>query len=313
MAAAAAVVLAAASLWRFHAAPGAATGWQVAQLDGAAQLGNRNAELSMGLRAGQVLRTAKDSTLMLEDDALGRVDLGAGFGDARDQQPPVAAESREAARVHLGAGAAVRGGYALGARRRSGLRVHARRRCRGRRPAEGGDWAGWRFSSTGTKSFIPAGAQCVTRKRTGPGIPYYEDAPAALAQSVARFERGDTAALDGILAAARPRDGLTLWHLLTRVPAQDRAAVFDRFAQLVKLPPEVSRERVLRKDPAMIDLCWNALELENTGWWRGWERNWGPGVRGQRRRSDDVLRAAVEKRPDVLHGHSQARLRGPPG
>ena len=78
---------------------------------------------------------------------------------------------------------------------------------------------------------------------------------------MASFERGDTAALDGILAAARPRDGLTLWHLLTRVPAQDRAAVFDRFAELVKLPPEVSRERVLRKDPEMIDLCWNALEL----------------------------------------------------
>ena len=79
---------------------------------------------------------------------------------------------------------------------------------------------------------------------------------------------------NGILAAARPRDGLTLWHLLTRVPAQDRGAVFDRFAELVKLPPEVSRERVLRKDPEMIDLCWNALELQNTGWWRGWERNW---------------------------------------
>jgi hypothetical protein len=98
---------------------------------------------------------------------------------------------------------------------------------------------------------------------------------------VASLERGDTGALDGVLAAARPRDGLTLWHLLTRVAAQDRAAVFDRFAELVKLPPEVSRERVLRKDPEMIDICWNALELQNTGWWRGWERNWGPGIRGR--------------------------------
>jgi hypothetical protein len=44
---------------------------------------------------------------------------------------------------------------------------------------------------------------------------------------------------------------------------------------LVKLPEGVSREGVLRQDPRMIDLCWNALGLENTGWWRGWERRWG--------------------------------------
>ena len=127
MAAAAAVVLAAASLWRFQAAPGAETGWQVARLDGSAQVGNRSAEVSMGLRAGQVLRTAKDSTLMLEDDALGRVDLGPESEMRATSNRQLQLQSRKAARVHLGAGAAVRGGYALGARRRSGLRVHDRR------------------------------------------------------------------------------------------------------------------------------------------------------------------------------------------
>jgi hypothetical protein len=77
-----------------------------------------------------------------------------------------------------------------------------------------------------------------------------------------------------VLEGARPRDGLTLWHLLTRGPEADRARVFHRFAVLVELPPEVTPDGVLRQEPPQIDLCWNALNLENTAWWRGWKRNW---------------------------------------
>jgi hypothetical protein len=128
---------------------------------------------------------------------------------------------------------------------------------------------GWvAFEFHGRESFIPEGAECATSRLRGPGLPFYSDAPEALRLAVARGDAG------AILAAARPRDALTLWHLLTRVPAAERAPVYDRFAQLVELPREVSREAVLRGDPKMIDLCWNALNLENTGWWRGWERRW---------------------------------------
>ena len=134
---------------------------------------------------------------------------------------------------------------------------------------------GWVAFQVGDReAFIPAGALCVTRKKSGPGLPYYEDAPADVRNGVAAIERGETGALGGLLAAARPRDGLTLWHLLTRVPERDRGAVFERYRELVKLPAEVTREGVMRRDGRMIDLCWNALELENTGWWRGWERKW---------------------------------------
>jgi len=134
---------------------------------------------------------------------------------------------------------------------------------------------GWVAFQVGDReAFIPAGATCVTRKRGGPGIPYFEDAPDGLRRAVDRFEHGDTGALPQLLAAARPRDGLTLWHLLTRVAEPDRAAVFDRFRDLVRLPAGISRDRVLRKDARAIDQCWNALDLENTGWWRGWERKW---------------------------------------
>lgn len=134
---------------------------------------------------------------------------------------------------------------------------------------------GWvAFQFAGHEAFIPAGARCATRQREGPGIPFYEDAPEPLRQAVAAVERGDAAAVGSILAAARPRDGLTLWHLLARVPAGDRGPVFDRFARLVNLPAGVSRERALRNDPRTMDLCWDALNLENTAWWRGWERKW---------------------------------------
>jgi hypothetical protein len=134
---------------------------------------------------------------------------------------------------------------------------------------------GWVAFQVGDReAFIPAGATCVTRKRGGPGIPYFEDASDGLRRGVERFEGGDRGALQALLAAARPQDGLTLWHLLTRVPEADRGAVFDRFRDLVRLPAGVSRDAVLHRDARAIDQCWNALDLENTGWWRGWERKW---------------------------------------
>ena len=134
---------------------------------------------------------------------------------------------------------------------------------------------GWVAFQVGDReAFIPAGATCLTRRRGGPGIPYFEDAPEGVRRAVERFEGGDRAGLGELLAAARPRDGLTLWHLLTRVPEEDRARVFDRFGELVPLPSGISRDGVLHRDARAIDECWNALGLENTGWWRGWERKW---------------------------------------
>ena len=273
LAAAAAVVLVAAALSRFDTAAGPLTGWQIARIDGAARIGNRDARPDMELRAGDIVRTDRESELLLQDDDLGRVTLGSesvmratsesrlalnrGRLHAFIWAPPrrFVVDTPSARAVDLGCE------YTIDVDRNGDgfLRVSM----------------GWvAFQHNGRESFIPAGAVCRTRRRGGPGIPYYDDAPAPLAQAVASFDRGDTAALDTILGAARPQDGLTLWHLMTRVSAEDRGAVFDRFAQLVKLPPEVTREKVIARDGATIDLCWNALNLMNTDWWRGWERDW---------------------------------------
>ncbi|HKA01637.1 MAG TPA: hypothetical protein VKE70_34225 [Candidatus Solibacter sp.] len=134
---------------------------------------------------------------------------------------------------------------------------------------------GWvAFAVKNRESFIPAGAECRTRKKTGPGIPYFEDAPEALRDAVTAFDAGDRGAVPTILAAARERDGLTVWHLMTRVAPADRATVYDRLAELVPMLPGASRAGVVRGENEAIDRCWDALGLENTSWWRGWERKW---------------------------------------
>ena len=133
---------------------------------------------------------------------------------------------------------------------------------------------GWvAFEDQGRESFIPAGAVCVTRKGKGPGIPHYEDAPAAMVDGLTRFDRhSDTTVLPEILANARPKDALSLWHLLRRAPVQDRGAVYDRLAQLIQVPEDVSREQAIRGDTRAIDALWNALGLGDTDWWRMWKR-----------------------------------------
>ena len=133
--------------------------------------------------------------------------------------------------------------------------------------------AGWvAFENDGKESFIPATAACVTRVGRGPGIPYYEDATAALQNAVSRFDQsGEQASVTQILSEARPRDAITLWHLLRRVPADNRGPVFDRLAQLINVPASINRPGIVNGDAGMIDALWNSLDLGDTSWWRMWK------------------------------------------
>ncbi len=135
---------------------------------------------------------------------------------------------------------------------------------------------GWvAFQNAGLESFIPAGAACSTHRDTGPGLPYFEDASEVFRAAVGAYDNVRGApGLNTILREARSRDALTLWHLLTRTSGERRAAVFDRFAALVKIPASVQRDAVLAGDHKALDECWNALGLEDTDWWREWKRRW---------------------------------------
>ena len=81
-------------------------------------------------------------------------------------------------------------------------------------------------------------------------------------------------ALGDVLAGARARDAITLWHLLRRVDAPDRGRVFDALAALAPPPSSVTRQGIVDGDRQMLDEWWDALGLGTTSWWRTWKRQW---------------------------------------
>ncbi len=137
---------------------------------------------------------------------------------------------------------------------------------------------GWvAFESNGRESFVPAGASCRTDRRAGPGTPRYDDADRELRTALERFdfratEADRTAALRVVLERARPRDGVTLWHLLARVEPSERGDVFDALAARVPPPAGVTRARVLALDKSALDQWWDALHLGEASFWRMWKR-----------------------------------------
>lgn len=139
-------------------------------------------------------------------------------------------------------------------------------------------WVG--FDWRGRESFIPAGAICLTRPGLGPGTPHYEDTSTAFRDALTVLDlrsgtaEARTAALDRVLAEARDKDVVTLWHLLNRVDAADRDRVFDRLAQFVAPPDDVSREGIRAGRRDMLDKWWDKLGLGTTSWWRVWKQQW---------------------------------------
>ncbi|HEX8146876.1 MAG TPA: zf-HC2 domain-containing protein [Pyrinomonadaceae bacterium] len=116
------------------------------------------------------------------------------------------------------------------------------------------------------ESIVPAGAACMTQPGAGPGTPFFEDAPEAFVESLARLDfENDRASLAAVLAGARAKDTLTLWHLLARVGREDRARVYERLAALAPPPEGVTRDGIEGLDRAMLD-AWKA-DLE--GNWLG--------------------------------------------
>ncbi len=125
--------------------------------------------------------------------------------------------------------------------------------------------AGWvGFELRGRESRVPAGAICATRPGLGPGTPYFEDASPDLGDALTLLDEASGApadALDEALAAARPRDAFTLWHLLSRVDRSLAGRVYDRLAALAPPPEHVRREDVLSGNRAALDAWWDALGL----------------------------------------------------
>lgn len=139
-------------------------------------------------------------------------------------------------------------------------------------------WVGFKLADH--EAFIPAGAFCPTHRKSGPGIPYFEDASQDFRSALSKLNQQTSspdekaAALHMVVAQAHKQDALSLWHLLSRVPEPDRGEVYDRLAHFVPPPAGVTREAILRLDQNMLDLWWNELGFGDVSLWRHWERTW---------------------------------------
>ncbi len=277
----AAAVVVALAAWQSMPRPALpGEGWTVAEVRGVVQIGNRAATPSLRIGPGLVMRTGRNAKLKLHSTDFGQIDVAAeselivtASEPARQQfslrrglihaliwAPPqrFVVETPSARAIDLGCE------YTLSVDDRGDGLLDVQT-----------GWVAFQFGSR--EVFIPAGAACRTQKLAGPGVPWFRDASASFRDSLRKFEdTGATADLRSLLSKARPRDGLTLWHLLRRVSPAERGAVFDRFAELISLPLDANRGQVLAGDARALDLCWNALRLENTDWWREWKRDWKP-------------------------------------
>lgn len=281
--AAAAVLILAIAIWLRAPRGDVDTPWAIVSIDGELRQGVRADPVGRPLAAGRWIETAADSRALLAAEEVGQIAVEPGTrlrvvdGGAREHRlqlahgtlravvwaPPgrLVVDTPSSTVVDLGCA------YTLRVDRRGVGRIEVT--------------AGWvAFAHDGRESFIPAGAVAATRPGSGPGTPYYDDATPALQRAVARFDlhapQRETreAALAEILAEARPRDALTLWHLLARVDAEERGRVYDRLASFVPPPPGVTRAGILHGDHTMRDRWWNALGHGDLDWWRTWIQEW---------------------------------------
>jgi FecR protein len=280
MAAASLVLVSAAAWFAFAARPG---GWTVQSLAGAPVVAGLAIDGPSRLRVGQTLTTDGNSRARVAVGEVGRVDvepnsrirllesragehrmaLDRGRIRAQIWAPPrfFFVNTPSAVAVDLGCA------YTLDVDDRGWGLVRVTH--------------GWvAFEYSGRESFIPEEAVCATRPRFGPGTPHYADAPAPLVEALSILDFSQTenvsraAALDTVLATARRRDALTLWHLMSRGSKEERGRVYDRWVALVPAPAGVTRDAVVAGDRRALDACWNQLGLDSASWWRLWKSPW---------------------------------------
>jgi hypothetical protein len=265
-----------------------ASGWNVARIEGTPQIGREFITGEGGnikLQVGQTLQTNASSSASISDQNLGEVKV-----DPNSRVRLLQADS-DRKRIQLDVGTihaliwAPAGQFVVDTPSAVAVDLGCAYTLQVSPDGSGTirttlGWVG--FHLNGRDSFIPAGAMCPTHPHVGPGTPYFEDAPEAFRNALTQLdfsattEESRASALKTVLSLARPRDGLTLWHLLSRTTGRNRELVYDRFAALVPPPPGVTRDGVLQLQSPMLDAWWNALDLGDISVWRFWEQSSSP-------------------------------------
>lgn len=259
--------------------------WDVAKLEGAPQIGSESISANQSaakLYVGQTLTTNSSSRVSLSEEDLGQIQIDPNSRVRLLQSGPSHKRLQlEVGTIHAAIWAppgefVVDTPSAIAVDLGCAYTLHVTPDGSGTIRTTLG-WVGFHLS--GRDSFIPAGAMCSTRPKVGPGTPYFEDASESFREALHTFDQsepgsdGASVALIAVLSQSRAKDGLTLWHLLSRTSGTERAQVYARFAALVPPPHGVAREGILRLDSHMLDLYWNALDLGDISTWRYWEQS----------------------------------------
>jgi FecR protein/Putative zinc-finger len=270
--------------------------WEVARLDGAPRIGRSTVHDKGRLALGEWLETDETSRAKISVGSIGQVDvdpntrirlletkatehrleLARGRMSARIWAPPrlFFVDTPSAVAADLGCA------YTLEVNDEGGGILHVT--------------SGWvALQWQGRESIVPAGAACATRRGVGPGTPYFEDSSEIFRHALTKFdfEPNDKdwskiPTLDLLLNEARPKDSLTLWHLLFRVEMPDRERVYERLAVLSPPPAGVTREGVLQLNQQMLQSwkdklsnTWSNQSTFRKVWTKIWSQALG-GVQG---------------------------------
>lgn len=124
---------------------------------------------------------------------------------------------------------------------------------------------------------VPEGARVEFGPRGEPGIPYDQGASAsfvaALRELHAQGHRAepDGATVQALVAAARPRDAISLLHLLQFHPSLREGPVFDRLAEMMPPNARVTREDLRARGRVALAPWWDALPYPRIKrWWLQW-------------------------------------------
>lgn len=151
--------------------------------------------------------------------------------------------------------------------------------------------AGWVELKQGdATSTVPAGLQAEVAAGGRPGTPYSPELSLDARAALGRLDqgRGGASDLELVLAALhgpsdfitlRRQSGITLWHLLPRVPLELRSRVYDRLAELSAPPIGVTREGILALRRPMLERWRRSLspmwsDEAQTWWTRAARRLW---------------------------------------
>jgi len=265
---AAVLSLAVVAAWYFLSGP--KVSWEVARLSGQPEIEANPIARTARWRAGEWLETDANSRALIQVGQLGQVEVdprsrvrlvNAGDGEHRLElsrgrlyasivAPPRLFQVETPSAVAIDLGCA----YTLDVDEAGGSLLSVT--------------SGWvSLERGGRESFVPAGAVCRAEPDGRLGTPYFEDAPAKLRQALARFDfaSNKTNALSDVLADARPRDALTLWHLLARVEGGEREQTYERLAALVPAAKAFGKAETLRLDPATMAQWKEAVEFASVG------------------------------------------------